>query len=207
MSAKDSFASLDAHANAGSDKPADSSVELCPLKQKVHLRLVVRDSDFSVYKNKKYQLVIGDEKFDGDTGESGMIDKLIPKMARSARLRVWLVEGQPPRSWHLQLGRLKPISTPDGVQARLSNLGFEPGAIDGTVGPKTQRALADFQADFGLDPTGELDGNTRSKLDSVYQSRDRQPPAKNTWQPRPGKPFKLSKNRSANPPVHRVGNK
>lgn len=46
------------------------------------------------------------------------------------------------------------------LQESLSVLGYEVGPIDGLVGPKSRDALADFQSDSGLEPTGELDGAT-----------------------------------------------
>lgn len=204
MTRKHNFASLDAHAQSLSDSPVDTAVEPCPLERRVRLRVLVRDSFFSVFTNKKYQLAVGSETFDGNTGEAGMIDHLIPKTARSARLRVWLTEGRQPRTWLLELGKLKPTSIVEGLQARLSNLGFEPGPIDGDMGPKTKRALATFQSAVGLSPSGEVDGETRSRLDSVYQSRDELAPLEGSWRPKPGEPFKRSKDRSADPPVSRV---
>ena len=72
----------------------------------------------------------------------------------------------PPLTYTLQLRYLDPADAVTGVQARLANLGYWPGDIDGDVGPRTQAALAAFQNDNGLDPTGELDDATKAKLQS-----------------------------------------
>jgi len=51
-----------------------------------------------------------------------------------------------------------------GLQARLKDLGFDPGPIDGVFGPKTQIAVKDFQADVGLPITGVVDSATWKAL-------------------------------------------
>jgi hypothetical protein len=43
------------------------------------------------------------------------------------------------------------------IQKLLKQFGFDPGPVDGQWGPKTRRALTDFQASAGLPPTGEPD--------------------------------------------------
>jgi len=67
------------------------------------------------------------------------------------------------------IGHLNPLSDTDddgtsGLQARLANLGYLTGEIDGQLGPMTQAALKEFQADHDLDVTGELDDDTIAKL-------------------------------------------
>ena len=50
------------------------------------------------------------------------------------------------------------------VQAELQRLGYNPGGVDGSFGPRTRRALIDFQQDNGLPVTGEIDEETLSAL-------------------------------------------
>ncbi|WP_434347529.1 peptidoglycan-binding domain-containing protein [Myxococcus virescens] len=207
MSARENFSRLQAQTQSFPDRPVDSAVEPCPLQQKVRIRLVVRNHDFGVYTHKKYRLTIDSVSVDGNTGDRGMVDQLVPKEARKAALKVWLTEGRPPRTWNLELGKLKPPSTVQGVQARLSNLGFEQGPVDGDAGAETRQALMAFQADFGLEPSGELDDGTRSRIDAVYRSRQEAPSLEGIWRPKPGKRFKRSKDRTANPPVPGVRDK
>jgi N-acetylmuramoyl-L-alanine amidase len=67
------------------------------------------------------------------------------------------------------IGHLNPLLNTDddgcsGAQARLVNLGYGTGEIDGEMGSMTQAALREFQADHGLEVTGELDQATIARL-------------------------------------------
>ena len=50
------------------------------------------------------------------------------------------------------------------AQAALEQQGYNPGSIDGQMGPNTRNALVRFQQDKGLTPSGNLDGATLSAL-------------------------------------------
>ena len=55
------------------------------------------------------------------------------------------------------------------AQMRLLHKGYKPGPVDGVMGKKTRKAIANFQWDAGLSITGELDGATRKALGlSIY---------------------------------------
>ena len=51
------------------------------------------------------------------------------------------------------------------LQERLTELGYNPGPIDGIWGKKTETALKKFQEDNSLPVTGKLDEATKEKLD------------------------------------------
>ena len=42
------------------------------------------------------------------------------------------------------------------VQEKLAALGYDPGPVDGVVGPRTRAAIRDYQIDHGLAGTGEV---------------------------------------------------
>jgi peptidoglycan hydrolase-like protein with peptidoglycan-binding domain/outer membrane protein OmpA-like peptidoglycan-associated protein len=63
---------------------------------------------------------------------------------------------------------LEAETTVTGQQRRLSVLGYELGAFNGTVGEATDRATLNFQADQGLQPSGVIDATTQAKLKSVF---------------------------------------
>jgi hypothetical protein len=50
------------------------------------------------------------------------------------------------------------------AQERLKAAGFNPGSIDGVLGPRTREALRRYQASLGLSTTGILDDTTRQAL-------------------------------------------
>ncbi len=50
------------------------------------------------------------------------------------------------------------------LQRKLKALGYDPGPIDGELGPATQRAIRRFQKDTGLDPTGLPDATVMMAL-------------------------------------------
>ena len=59
---------------------------------------------------------------------------------------------------------LDPGQVVASVQTELQNRGYNPGAVDGTYGPATRRALLDYQRDSGLPVTGEIDSDTLGSL-------------------------------------------
>lgn len=51
-----------------------------------------------------------------------------------------------------------PASSLDyAVQEALAELGYYYGPLDGIIGPMSRMAIANFQADYGLEPTGIID--------------------------------------------------
>jgi putative peptidoglycan binding protein len=54
------------------------------------------------------------------------------------------------------------------AQSALQDAGFEPGRIDGVMGPKTEAALRQFQAAQGLPQTGRLDTTTQKQLMAAH---------------------------------------
>jgi peptidoglycan hydrolase-like protein with peptidoglycan-binding domain len=50
------------------------------------------------------------------------------------------------------------------AQRQLKALGFNPGAIDGNVGPQTEAAVREYQRAYRLPPTGTLDETTVRSL-------------------------------------------
>ena len=53
------------------------------------------------------------------------------------------------------------------VQTTLTEAGYDPGPVDGLRGPKTDEALAAFQAEAGLEPDGILGPKTLRALGLV----------------------------------------
>jgi len=51
------------------------------------------------------------------------------------------------------------------IQRALKNAGFDPGAIDGKLGPKTKQAILDFQRSKNLKADGKVGSKTWSELE------------------------------------------
>ena len=71
------------------------------------------------------------------------------------------------------------------AQRTLSALGYDPGPADGIAGPRTRHALAAFQRDQGLPPTGLLDGPTLAAL-RLAEASSRPPVPQIAGKPPPG---------------------
>jgi lipid-binding SYLF domain-containing protein len=61
------------------------------------------------------------------------------------------------------------------IQTALRDKGFDPGPIDGVMGPRTRSALRQFQRQNNLTVTGQIDAQTRAALeiDDASQAADR----------------------------------
>ena len=96
-------------------------------------------------------LEIENLKHEGVTDSGAVIELEIPASARRGKLTVWLEdEDETILIWNLKLGHLDPIDTITGVQARLSNLGFPVGEINGQMSAETTSAIQTFQIVHGL---------------------------------------------------------
>lgn len=54
------------------------------------------------------------------------------------------------------------------IQAALKNAGLYDGEIDGKIGPKTKKAIEDFQANNGLTADGKVGAKTWEKLKAYF---------------------------------------
>ncbi len=133
------------------------------------LRIAFRTSEDQPLAGAGYTLSFGDQEIEGETDGDGVLEAEVPHDLDRATL---LIDGA---EHDLQVGSLNPItSAPDGgvsgAKARLANLGYDAPPVDGKMDVATAAALAAFQRDHGLDPSGDLDDATRKKLQSVHGS-------------------------------------
>jgi Putative peptidoglycan binding domain/LysM domain len=127
----------------------------------VRLRLQLLDHDIP-RSGEPYVLKVNVLEFHGKTDSDGRLEHVVPPEARQAVLRMGgFNTGE---DYVLKIGALDPVTEITGVQSRLSNLGFACGPVDGILGPRTRKALAEFQRSHQLKPTGEPDSPTQSQL-------------------------------------------
>ena len=135
--------------------------------KETRLRLVVRDVDGQPIARKKYELSIAGQTRKGVLSADGKLDEPIPADALQGTLQVW-IEDERPTLLSLRLGHLDPIETTSGIQARLNNLGYAAGPVDGIDGPRTQAAVRKFQKDHSLEADGVAGAQTRDALKAQY---------------------------------------
>jgi len=155
--------------------PKTVSAEMCNRhrfrlsKQLAIFRVKVEDSAGKPCPGKKFLLEIGTLKIEGVTDGGALIELKIPAQAQQGKLTVWLEdEHQTILNWNLKLGHLNPINSISGIQARLSNLGFPVGEINGQIGPQTTSAILTFQIVHGLTASGVVDNQLMQKLKELH---------------------------------------
>ena len=134
------------------------------------IRIFLEDAEGDRIAGKPYTLTVGKRRYVGTTGGDGLVDHWVAPSARKGVLAAFTDESRSTMigEWSLRVGFLEPPNSVRGLQARLANLGFDPGPIDGVFGPSTRAAVHRYQADAGLDPTGEMDSQTVDRLDADH---------------------------------------
>jgi len=151
------------------DKPTDKQHQFVLKRDKTFLRIVVADEEGKPYRQSDYLLTIDDDSYQGKTDGQGMLEQEIGPQADSGVLTVWF-PGAPRRHcvWNLSIGHLDPINRISGIQARLNNLGYNSGPVDGIRGPITTAAVKEFQTKHKLAVDGIPGPKTQGKLKEVY---------------------------------------
>ena len=128
------------------------------------------------YAGRKFELKVGDRTVQDTVPDDNVIVADIALGSDSGELKVWL-SGDPEviATWTLQIGHLDPITEVSGVQARLNNLGYDAGDVDGNEDDDLQAAVAAFQDDVGLAPSGQVDDDFRAALDQAHDEQKFQP--------------------------------
>jgi N-acetylmuramoyl-L-alanine amidase len=130
------------------------------------LRIRVLDQERRALANATYELVIDGQRSTGVTRGDGLIDVPVPPAATAGTLSVQYGDAVAKRSfqWNLRIGALDPIDTVSGMQARMRNLAFDPGPVDGIVGPLTRAGTRAFQATYSCRVDGIFGPETRGAM-------------------------------------------
>jgi N-acetylmuramoyl-L-alanine amidase len=131
------------------------------------LRVVFERPNGDALADVAYEIEVAGESRSGQTDAKGLLKERVPPDSKECTIRI---EG---RTLHCRLGYLNPLAAAEagdvsGVQARLRNLGFAPGPIDGRIGPKTRSAIAIFQAEMDLSVDGEPASETLERLEQEH---------------------------------------
>jgi len=139
---------------------------------KAKLRVSLSDENGGSLSGKKFKLEVGGKTIEGQTtGDSAVELDIDPEPAKG-KLTVWMgTDPEKELTWNLDLGRIDPIELLSGVQARLNNLGFLSGPVDGELDDDLKSALTQFQILHGLDPSGAADDDTKAKLVALHDRK------------------------------------
>jgi hypothetical protein len=121
------------------------------------LRVILEDNDVPIA-NEPYVLDVDGQIYAGRTGADGLLEVRISPTAKLGKITLGDLV------YELDMGAMDPLDENTGAQARLQNLGFYDGELDGVIGSETREAIASFQRAVGLNVTSELDTDTRKKL-------------------------------------------
>lgn len=136
-------------------------------RPKAWVRMAVKDAAGKALANLKYELNVEGTKWTGTLPADGVVEQGVPPSARSGRLTVWL-DATTTEIWELNIGAMDPNDEISGIQARLNNLGFDCGDVNGEMNDATKTAIRAFQSRLGVDVTGEVDDTLKQKLMSYY---------------------------------------
>jgi hypothetical protein len=139
------------------------------------IRLVLKDALGRALSNLSYTLRVGSKTQHGTTDAEGALRGTVPIHIEHGTLTLDSLQ----RTWRLKIGHLDPVQNKtagdpivSGIQARLNNLGYWCGKVDGLLGPKTRTALQRFQRAALRRPQadGSPDAQTCTTLEACHGS-------------------------------------
>ncbi len=140
---------------------SEPSIVLAPdVEEGVVISLELIDENGSPLADVPYTIVYEGGEEPGETGDDGWIHEVLPAGLTTADLHV------DDDVYELLIDELDDFDTDDkkrrvrACQARLVNLGYEPGPIDGIHGRLTSAGLRAFQERESREATGKLDDET-----------------------------------------------
>jgi hypothetical protein len=134
----------------------------------LRLCLALCDPDLEPFPGEDYVVSYEGGERTGTTDDEGVLREGLPAGTERATLSI---AGE---TFELLLDQLDPLDDDDdetavkGAQARLTNLGYDLGPVDGDHGDRTRAALEEFQAARGLEVTGSCDEATRASLAEAH---------------------------------------
>lgn len=151
--------------SGATDKRHSFAVDTKPLK----LRLVLEDAYEKPIGGQQCALLVDGQVFQLTTDGNGKLEQEIPLDAKEG---VLTIRGdQTPFANEvikIKIGHLDPIDEISGQVARLNNLGYFAGALDGSDDDAFESAVEEFQCDHNLKVDGICGPKTQAKLKEVH---------------------------------------
>jgi N-acetylmuramoyl-L-alanine amidase len=105
----------------------------------------------------------------GPLDSEGWMEIDLPPNTSQVDVALWIDDPDSPIvTYALRVGELDPTDEVTGVQARLANLGYYDGAIDGDAKEVTAAAIAQFRREQGLPLGDQIDDDLREALEGMY---------------------------------------
>ena len=149
-------------------KPTDQLHKFVRLGTPEKFNMQFLDYDGQPHAGAPYILTVDGNGLSGNLDGQGWIRIPLPPDAQSGRLLVG--EDGKIASLNLRFGCLDPLADTSGIQARLQNLGYFGGAIDGADSDELQAAVRKFRQDQKLSEDGGIDDDLRSALKKIHYS-------------------------------------
>lgn len=149
--------------------PTDKRHSFVVDKEKLKLVLVLEDLFEKPIAGATCALIAGNQSFQLTSDSKGKIEHEIPLDATSGFLVIQ--SDQTPFKDDpipLKIGHLHPVDELTGQVARLNNLGYFPGKLDGSDTVAFKSAVEEFQCDHGLKVDGICGQHTQAKLKEVH---------------------------------------
>ena len=137
------------------------------------LRLVLEDLYEKPIDNAECELAVDGQVFKLKTDGKGKIEQVIAPDTRAATLTI-----KDPRTPNngvaipIRIGDMDPVDKESGQKARLNNLGYFAGPLDGRTAQENQAlfvsAVEEFQCDHSLTVDGKCGPATQAKLKQVH---------------------------------------
>lgn len=136
-----------------------------------YLNVCLQDQVKQPIANTPYKLTLGSLTIEDQTDGDGWIKKKIPANSEYGQLKISLNPDNPEAiiAWNIKLGHLDPLDTTTGVKGRLSNLGYECGAMNDDEDDVYEAAVRKFQDDTGITVDGIVGPQTRGKLKEEHR--------------------------------------
>jgi N-acetylmuramoyl-L-alanine amidase len=151
-------------------RPTDQTHTFVVNRKPLKLTLILRDQYEQPIANAPCILQVDFQSNQLTSDADGKLELVIPPSAGVSQLVIQDKEQTPYGgiTIPIKIGHLDPIDEVAGQQARLSNLGYFTGDIDGTDGPEFQMAVEEFQCEQKLTVDGICGPKTQAKLKEVY---------------------------------------